>query len=160
VPARLAERLVDTALAIILFALMVSTCIDVVGRYFFNSPLPGANELGQLMMALLVYLGLPGVTQRREHIAVGLFEKKMTPQVLVWRNRIYGLVGVAVLLVVAWQLWRVGEQLAIYGDTTTLLRWPMAPFAFACAAFAGLAGAVQLAVTLRGGATIGAESQT
>jgi len=139
---------------------MVTTCVDVVGRYFLNSPLPGANELGQLMMALLVYIGLPGVTKRREHIAVGLFEKAMSPGLLAWRNRLYGLLGALVIGGLAWQLWRVGQQTAAYGDTTTLLRWPVAPFAYVCAVFAGLACLVQVAVTMRGDAALGAESQT
>lgn len=48
-----------------LFALMVVTSVDVVGRYFFNSPRPGAVELARLMLATLVFLAFPVVTWRR-----------------------------------------------------------------------------------------------
>ena len=58
----------DGASALVLFALMAMTCIDVVGRYFFNSPLDGATELTQLMMGLIVFAILPTVCLSLIHI--------------------------------------------------------------------------------------------
>ena len=50
------------------------TCIDVVGRYFLNSPLDGATELTQLMMGLIVFAILPTVCYREEHVSVDLLD--------------------------------------------------------------------------------------
>ncbi len=60
--------------AFILFALMVITVLDVVGRYVLNAPLVGAFELTKLSMGLLVFSALPLVTARERHIVVGMFE--------------------------------------------------------------------------------------
>ena len=60
--------------AFILFALMVITLLDVVGRYFLNAPLAGAFELTRLAMGLLVFSALPLVTARERHIVVSLFD--------------------------------------------------------------------------------------
>ena len=64
----------DGASSLVLFALMVMTCIDVIGRYFFNSPLDGATELTQLMMGLIVFAILPTVCYREEHVSVDLLD--------------------------------------------------------------------------------------
>src|SRR3546814_8744945 len=51
---------------------MVCTFVDVVGRYVFNSPLPGALELTEIMMASLIFTILPVVSARSDHITVDL----------------------------------------------------------------------------------------
>ena len=39
------RRLTDGTSSLFLFIMMAMTCVDVAGRYFFNSPLDGATEL-------------------------------------------------------------------------------------------------------------------
>jgi TRAP-type mannitol/chloroaromatic compound transport system permease small subunit len=43
--------------AAVLMALMVLTCVDVGGRYFFNRPVWGAFELTEMMLAALIFAG-------------------------------------------------------------------------------------------------------
>ena len=43
---------------ILLFCLMTLTCIDVIGRYFFNTPVTGGFELTEMMLAALIFFGL------------------------------------------------------------------------------------------------------
>lgn len=73
------ERLVDSAslfcaglAAVMLLVLVVLTCIDVIGRYFFNSPLVGAVELVQICMGLIIFLSFPLMFFRDDHINVDL----------------------------------------------------------------------------------------
>ncbi|MEJ2623996.1 MAG: TRAP transporter large permease subunit [Pseudolabrys sp.] len=68
------ELLLSLFAAGTLFALMVLRCIDVVGRYAFNAPVPGASELTGLGLALLIFATLPIVTAYGEHVSVGLLE--------------------------------------------------------------------------------------
>ena len=61
---RLAEmfsRLVSNLAAIILFLLVVLTCVDVVGRYFFSMPVIGAVELVRICMAGVIFFSLPAM---------------------------------------------------------------------------------------------------
>ena len=63
-----ATRLLGLGAAVLLFAMMVLTFVDVWGRYFFNSPVPGGFEVTELMMAALIFAGLPLATgARRAH---------------------------------------------------------------------------------------------
>jgi TRAP-type C4-dicarboxylate transport system permease small subunit len=52
--------------------MVMVTCIDVVGRYFFSAPLLGAHEIITLSMGIMIYLGMPLVTASREHLMVDL----------------------------------------------------------------------------------------
>jgi len=58
--------------AMILLLLVVLTCIDVVGRYFFNSPLVGAVELVEICMGAITFFSFPLMFMRNDHIVVDL----------------------------------------------------------------------------------------
>ena len=61
-----------TVANILLCVMVVVTCIDVVGRYFFSAPLLGAHEIITLSMGVMIYLGIPLVTASREHLMIDL----------------------------------------------------------------------------------------
>src|SRR5258707_10984481 len=66
--------LLGYAAAAVMLFLMLLTCVDVVGRYFLNKPLTGGFELTEVLLASLIFAGLPLVTLRGDHITVDLFD--------------------------------------------------------------------------------------
>ena len=107
-----------------LFGMMLLTTADVTGRYFFNSPILGAVELTQLMLAALVFLSLPVVCWRQEHISVDLLDA-VFPAKLVWvREVIVNLLVTAALWVMAQRVWSLAERAFQWGDVTEFLRIP------------------------------------
>ena len=48
--------------AAVLFLMMAITAVDVAGRYVFNKPLTGGFEITELLLAALIYCGLPLVS--------------------------------------------------------------------------------------------------
>jgi len=127
---------------IVLAGIMMVAVVDVIGRYFLNRPLPGSSEITEIMMAVLIYAGLPVVSQRNAHISVDLFGS-LTPKALVpIRDFAIRLLCAATLGLIAWRLWAYGNQLS--KDVTEYLKLPQAPFVFAMSVFAGLAGLVEL----------------
>ncbi|MDQ0314209.1 TRAP transporter small permease [Amorphus orientalis] len=136
---------------VLLFAMMILTVVDVIGRYLFTAPVPGAFEATEVMLVLIVFVGMPIVTGRQEHVSVLLFYDR-APAALVPVLRILSRVLTAVALgVAAWLLYEKGVELAAYGDTTVLLRIPLAPVAYAMAALSAVATVVAaIAVFHRG----------
>ena len=59
--------------------MVLVTCIDVIGRYFFAAPLLGAHEMITLAMGIMIYLGMPLVTASREHLVVDLAGRVLSP---------------------------------------------------------------------------------
>ena len=140
-----ATRALELFVAVVLFALMLLTCVDVLGRYSFNSPVPGASELVQFAMGLLVFGALPLVTARRGHVIVGLLEMALADRVARLQRVAASLTGAIGLGVLAWRLLLVGFDLAAYDDTSSFLRIPLAPMAYAMAALSALAAAIAAA---------------
>ncbi len=105
-----------------LFAMMLLTTADVTGRYFFNSPILGTVELTQLMLAALVFLSLPVVCWRQEHVSVDLLDA-VFPARLVWvRELIVNLLVSVALWVMARRVWALAERAFEWGDVTEFLR--------------------------------------
>ncbi len=75
------ERLTDSVslfsaniAAMILLLLVGITCVDVIGRYFFNPPRPlvGTVELVEICMGAITFFSFPLMFSRHDHIIVDL----------------------------------------------------------------------------------------
>jgi TRAP-type C4-dicarboxylate transport system permease small subunit len=117
--------------AAVMFAMMALTFVDVFARYLFASPVPGAFEIIQFMMALVIFCALPVVTRKDAHITVGLFESFMVGRI-GWVRRLGVLLfSAAVIALIAFQMWRQGDQLREGQHITGFLEVPIAPIAYA-----------------------------
>ena len=73
---RVAGGIADICLimaCLVLLWLVALTCVDVIGRYFFRSPVVGATELVQISMAGTIFFSLPAMFLRDDQVVVDLF---------------------------------------------------------------------------------------
>ncbi len=124
------SRILEGAAALSLFSLMAMTCIDVVGRYFFNSPLDGATEITRLMMAVVVFSVLPVASWREEHISVDLLSNVFPKGLVNSRQAILSLIAAAALGGIAYRVWILAARAREYGDTTEFLGIPTYPIIY------------------------------
>jgi TRAP-type C4-dicarboxylate transport system permease small subunit len=124
------ERALGVIAAAVLFAMMVLTAADVVGRYVLNRPVPGAFEMTEMMLAALIYCGLPLVSQRREHIVIDTFDYLMSRGVKRGLDMAAEVLCSATLFGLAWLVFGRAGRVASYGDTTNVLKLPLAPVAY------------------------------
>ena len=124
----------DIALASIagslLFAMMLLTFIDVVLRYFFNAPISGGFEITEMMMAVLIFAGLPLVSRRHEHVTIDAFDGFFPAAMRRVMVRVNHFVCALALVGLAWLLQRKAGQFAEIGDVTQTLKFPIAPFVY------------------------------
>jgi TRAP-type C4-dicarboxylate transport system permease small subunit len=125
-----ATRLLGLGAAVLLFAMMVLTFVDVWGRYFFNSPVPGGFEVTELMMAALIFAGLPLVTAGNEHVAVDLLDYSMPHGMKKFRDALVNLLCAGMLAILSYRLWLKASEQVSYGDQTAILNIPSAPVTF------------------------------
>lgn len=151
-PALAFDRLVVPALnavaAVVLFCLMLLTCIDVTGRYF-GRPVFGGFELTEILLAALIFAGLPLVTLRNDHVTVDLFDA-VTPD---WLLRIQHVVACALGVVctgfVTWRLWLRAVHMAAAGETTAQLKIPLAWLAYSMSVLTALTAVALFVLMLR-----------
>jgi TRAP-type C4-dicarboxylate transport system permease small subunit len=135
--------------AALMFCLMLLTCVDVVGRYFFNKPVTGGFELTEFLLASLIFAGLPLVTLRGDHITVDLFDAMTPDKVLRVQHVAASLLAAVSTGYLAWRLWLRGDTLARAGETTSQLEIKLAWLTYAMSLLMALTAAVLLALTTR-----------
>jgi TRAP-type C4-dicarboxylate transport system permease small subunit len=140
--------LLDTALkvamALLLFAMMAITAIDVVGRYLLNAPVPGGYEIVQYLMAIVVFAALPLTTASDRHLSVSLVGDQLggVPKCI---HRVFVLTVSSLALVVI--AWRMAEQAMILARSQQIsgyLQLPLPPIAWTMSAMAALAALIVL----------------
>jgi TRAP-type C4-dicarboxylate transport system permease small subunit len=147
------DRIVTTVLgglaAAVLFAMMALTCADVIGRYFFSKPIVGAFEITEMALAAMIFLGLPLVTLRNEHITVDVFDP-ITPD---WVFRIQHVVACAIGMVstgyLSWRLWVRATRLYEGGETTAQLKFKLGYLAYGMSILMALTAVALLVLLFR-----------
>jgi TRAP-type transport system small permease protein len=123
-------RVFDVVAAAMLFVLMVQNGADVIGRYFFNAPMVGANERGQLLLGMMVFLSW-GYTQiKKGHVTVDLFLMKFSPRVQSGVNLATTFLTFLFFALVVWQGTIAAWKTHVSGEVVYVIHWPLAPFQF------------------------------
>jgi len=60
------------------FFIMLVVCVDVAGRSIFTRPVPGANEMSELLLACLIFFGLAAAQQKKQHYIVDFILMRMS----------------------------------------------------------------------------------
>lgn len=126
-------RIAEIGTALLLFAMMMLTFADVVGRYVFTAPIFGAAEMIQFLLAMTIFGGLCLVNARDEHITVELFETQLDRLFPVTRRIIVQVFSVGMMAVIAYQLFQFALHAEKIGRKTVVLEWSFASVAFTVA---------------------------
>lgn len=108
----------------ILTAAATVTAISVMGRYFFNAPIPGDVEIVALLMASSVALFLPYCQLHKGNVIVDVFTEAAPPRIRQGLDILASLLVAVVAAVLAWRLAIGGMELRIANDESMVLRLP------------------------------------
>lgn len=142
------RRFTAVLTGLLLLALTAITLVDVLGRYFFSNPLPGATELTELLVMAIVFAGLPAICLDDGHITVDLFTSRLRGSATTVQILLSRLVVAIMLGVVAWQLWEHGARIGSYGSTTTYLRFPLEPAAQAASLLCAVSAVITFVLSV------------
>lgn len=124
----------------VLLALIVMTCISIIGRSLGAlglAPVPGDFELVELGVGFAIFAFLPWCHLRRGHATVDLFRPRLSRRANLIIDWISDLLMLIVAFLITWRLWIGMLDKKSYTETTFILQVPIW-IAYA----AGLAGAV------------------
>ncbi len=138
------EIVLGVTSAVVLFLMMMVTTVDVFGRYLFNKPLNGGFEITEMMLAALIYCGLPLVSQRREHIVIDTFDPMMSARLKRALDVIAEIICSVTLAGLGYLIFQRAARVASFGDTTNVLRLPLAPVAYLMGTMIVIAALVHL----------------
>jgi TRAP-type transport system small permease protein len=135
--------------ALALFGIMGLTFVDVMGRKFFSGSLPGALELTELLMVVVIFTSLPLVALAGEHVVFDSLDRWMPPWLQRSQQALMELFCAAAMAGLAWLMWVKAGQLTEYGDTTSQLKLPLGVFVYVMSGLLALATVAHLIVLLR-----------
>ena len=111
------------AASMALAAMMLVTVADVVLRAAANLPIRGTFEIVELLLACTFFLALPASFLRDEHIVVDIVDA-WAPRRVALLRRIAGVLGVVLMVLMAWQGWIAARDTLAFNDVTSDLALP------------------------------------
>lgn len=111
--------------------LVVLTCIgtaDVLLTQFLSRPIPGAVELSEAAMAVLVFLGLGQVQRVRGHIVIDLFTQRLPPAASRWLTVLTSSIELCFMAAMGAAAWALAMRSFRLSETATgYLAFPLFP---------------------------------
>ena len=108
--------------------LMGLTVAAVIMRYVFGAPILGAQDMSEMSLVLVAFLGLAYSGWTGAHIAVDLIGGMLTPAIMRWTDTAVRSIGAVLMAAVTWQTTSQGLDAITYGEATNLIEIPHAPF--------------------------------
>jgi TRAP-type transport system small permease protein len=142
----LLDKLCGLLCAAALFTIMVLTFFDVGGRKLFSNSIPGSLELTELLMVIVIFAGLPLVSERGEHVIFDSLDSVWPAWLVKAQKAFVHLICAGLMIALAVLMWKTGAQFSEYGETTAQLKIAKAPFIYGMAVFCCITGLVHLAL--------------
>lgn len=106
------------------FPLMFLTVGDVIGRAFFNTPIPGAFELSEYMLSVLVLLGAAYTQQVKGHVGVDFLTIRFSPKTQAVLQAVTTIASLFVITILVWQGYLEGLRETAVSDQLRVPQWP------------------------------------
>ena len=124
--------------SIALFAMMLLTTVDVIGRYFFNKPVLGAFELTEFLVLILIFSFLAPSQAKKSHVAVDLIFQHFPARLRVVIDVLNHLLCMVFMGLIAYRCFIRALEIKEFGEATSnlgIIKYPFAFFVvFGCAA--------------------------
>jgi TRAP-type C4-dicarboxylate transport system permease small subunit len=126
------SRLINVIAGIAITFMMLLTVLDVILRSF-RRPIVGTYELVAFSGAVVVGFAIPLTSWLRGHIYVDFFTSKLPKTARSVFNLITRAMGIALFLLIGWNLIKVGMDLQQTGEVSLTLQLPFYPVAYGVA---------------------------
>jgi TRAP-type C4-dicarboxylate transport system permease small subunit len=149
------SRIMALVAALCLAAMMLLTAADVIGRYFFKTPMPGAWELISYLLVCAGTWGLAYCQVEKGHISVTFLLEAFSPRLQAAILSLACFAGLVVFSVLTGRAVQLAHKyFSEAGHTTDTLHMPIFPFLLVMAAGTGMMALVLLIDVIQ---TIGKE---
>lgn len=95
------DRLAVITAIIAIVAMTLLMTVSVIGRYFFNMPVPGDLVLSEFLMVFVAFLPLSAVQASREHVFVTIFTDWMNNSAKVVMETVGVVIGLLIFTILA-----------------------------------------------------------
>lgn len=127
------------ASAAVVVVLMLLNSLDVIGRYFFNRPIPSTFEFSEVLLGLVIFLALPYVQYLNAHISIEVLYEHYPARVRQVFDIFCQVIGTAVFALIAWEgVALLRSSIEIQERSNSQIAFPLAAFKWVVAFGMGL----------------------
>lgn len=141
--AELTSQALVAVAGLALMGLMALTFVDVMGRKFWVS-VPGAVEISEILMVVVLFAGLPLVAWHAEHVGFEMVDKIYVGRAARWSRVGMDLFCFVAFGGLAWASWGFAGRTLDDAEITEFLKWPVAWFIYLMAVLIGVAALMHL----------------
>jgi TRAP-type transport system small permease protein len=137
--------------ALALFTIMALTFFDVGGRKFFDHSILGSLELTEMLMVVVIFAGLPLVTEKGEHVLFDSLDPYLPEGFKNIQKRFVNFLCGLALFGLAWLMWKTGASFVESGETSALHKIPKYPFIYGMGLLCTIAATVHVVLAVKPG---------
>ena len=134
---------------LVLLALIGLTFVDVILRYIFAAPIPGAKDVLEMGMVVVVSLAFPFTWRIGGHIVVDLIPDYGLAALTTARDVVVRLIGIFIFGCLAWRAGVRSDDAVLFNEATNMIELPFSPFFIILAAASALQVVVLCVENLR-----------
>lgn len=122
------SRAFNVTASLFVSLIMFLVVSDIIGRYFFNSPLPMNYEINSFLMVMIVFLSLTSLQRSDDHIRISVFTHHLSPFWNAWFDILAYILGLILYIAIAFQgikwTWASYMQGDIVSGAYEISKWP------------------------------------
>jgi TRAP-type C4-dicarboxylate transport system permease small subunit len=123
----------------LLLGVALATVGDALLRYFLGRPIRGTFEATELLLAAIIFFGMPYTSLTDGHVAVDFLTSRLGPRTQHAIIAINATICAVLLAFITVQMAALAGEFLATGRTTITMRIPVFPFIVPVTAAAGLA---------------------
>jgi len=124
-PIKFVAFTLEAIAAITLFSLMLLTCADVAGRYFFSNSIDGTTELTEIAIAVMIFAVLPVITWRGGHVVVDILDSFFNNDIIKALSLLAALLISSTLYFLGVRIFQLAERSLRREEITEYLELPV-----------------------------------
>ncbi|MCG6878440.1 MAG: TRAP transporter small permease subunit [Deltaproteobacteria bacterium] len=132
-----------------LLCLALATVLDVLLRWLFNAPITGVRDASSAFTSVIIASCFALCIAERRNITVRFLGGRRGARWGEGLEAFGHLVTTLVFAVLTWKLWFYADQLAMDGEKTWVLRWPLSPWWRVATVFVAVCVPAELVVFLQ-----------
>ena len=120
--------LILATLALIAMATIIAT--NILGRTLFGKPILGTIEIAGLAGVVFATIAVPFVEKEHRNVVMEVVASRFPRRMKAFTDAFVLLVSLGAVGVLTWAMFRESQHAASFGEATTVMRIPLAPFKY------------------------------
>lgn len=110
--------------AICLVGMMTITCVDVIGRYFFDRPIFGSEEIVHFLLTMVIGFSLPYSHMEKIHVGVEIVYRLLPAKTRLFLKLFTDILSLMLMIIITVMMFKYWATTRASGEVSMNLEFP------------------------------------